>query len=91
MCKSKSFLPYTLPIGIHHYLGSWEQYSYRDDARDGGDAHSYETWQRKGSALVSTDDEIRPWIGGFVNMVGNATALSLLEGAGLPTNRTAKS
>jgi hypothetical protein len=91
MCKSKSFLPYTLPIGIHHYLGSWEQYSYRDDARDGGDAHSYKTWQRKGSALVSTDDEIRPWIRGFVNMVGNGTALSLLEGAGLPTNRTAKS
>jgi hypothetical protein len=91
MCKSNSWIAYTLPIGIHHYLGSWEQYSYRDDARDGGDAHSYETWQRKGSALVSTDDEIRPWIGGFVNMVGNATALSLLEGAGLPTNRTAKS
>jgi hypothetical protein len=89
MCKSNSWIAYTLPIGIHHYLGSWEQYSYRDDARDGGDAHSYETWQRKGSALVSTDDEIRPWIRGFVKMVGNGTALSLLEGAGLPTNRTA--
>jgi hypothetical protein len=90
MCTSESFLAYTLPIGIHHYLGSWEQYSYRDDARDGGDAHSYETWQRKGSALVSTDDEIRPWIRGFVDMVGNGTAQFLLEGAGLPTNRTAK-
>ena len=73
-------------LRINHYLGSWDSYSFRDDARRGGE-RSREQWEYK-AAINSdeTDDNIRPWLRGFVETEGQETAQSLLQGAGLPKN-----
>ena len=73
-----------VPLGIYHYLGSWEAYSFREDARDGSN-RSYEKWKEKAlKADGGADDLMRHWIGGFVDMVGEDTAKRLFEGQGLP-------
>jgi len=78
-----------LPIGIYHYLGSWEAYSYRDDARSGLKLHSYEKWATLGkTSRGGADDFVRPWIRGFADLVGEADAKYLLQDAGLPSNYT---
>jgi len=73
-----------LPIGVYHYLGSWESFSYRDDARD-GHIRSYEKWAdlayKRGGG---PDDFLRPWIRGFVDLVGEEAAKHLFRDAGLP-------
>jgi hypothetical protein len=73
----------SLPLVIHHYLGSWEAFSFRDDARRGG-LRTVEKWQQR-SALRYGDasDDARPWIRGFVDFVGEDAA-ALLQDAGLP-------
>jgi Glycosyl transferase family 2 len=73
-----------LPLVIHHYLGSWEAFSYRDDVRKGG-LRTREKWEER-SALKAggINDGARPWIRGFVKMVGNDAAVELLKDAGLP-------
>jgi hypothetical protein len=70
-----------LPLMLNHYVGSWEEYSHRDnDARKGG-FRSFETWKkRSGRAWGGINDLARPWIAGFVKM--------LLMDAGLPRNYT---
>jgi hypothetical protein len=74
----------SLPLVIHHYLGSWEAFSFRDDARRGG-LRTVEKWQQR-SALRYGDasDDARPWIRGFVDCVGEDAAAALLQDAGLP-------
>jgi Glycosyl transferase family 2 len=73
-----------LPLVIHHYLGSWEAFSYRDDVRKGG-LRTREKWEER-SALKAggINDGARPWIRGFVKMVGEDAAVELLKDAGLP-------
>jgi hypothetical protein len=70
-------------LRINHYLGSWEAYSFRDDSRRGGE-RSVEGWAFKAQDADETDDNIRPWMGGFVAQQGAARAHELLQGAGLP-------
>jgi hypothetical protein len=65
------------------YLFSFSAYSYRDDSRRGGE-RSREGWEFKARDADDTDDNIRPWLGGFVEHHGKEKASSLLEGAGLP-------
>lgn len=73
-------------LRINHYLGSWESYSFRDDARRGGE-RSREQWEYKATTnSEGTDDIIRPWVSGFVETHGLAKAQQLLHGAGLPPN-----
>lgn len=75
-----------VPIGIYHYLGSWESYSYRDDARDGY-IRSSEKWETLAKLKEGgSDDYVRYWIQGFVKLVGEETAKVLLQDAGLPRN-----
>jgi len=69
-------------LRINHYLGSWEAYSFRDDSRRGGE-RSWEGWAFKAQDAEETDDNIRPWISGFVEKHG-PKAKELLQGAGLP-------
>ena len=70
-------------LRINHYLGSWESYSFRDDSRRGGE-RSREVWEFQAEDQQETDDNIRPWLGGFVKANGYNTAKDLLWGAGLP-------
>jgi hypothetical protein len=73
-----------LPLLIHHYLGTWEAFSYRDDARKGL-ARTIEKWRDQAQLnLGGVNDEARAWIRGFVAMVGEERAKQLLKGAGLP-------
>ncbi|KAL7575540.1 hypothetical protein ACA910_020117 [Epithemia clementina (nom. ined.)] len=70
---------------INHYLGSWESYSFRThDARKGGE-RSWEQWEYKAYTNGDqTDDNIRPWLSGFVHAHGSDEARKMLDGAGLP-------
>jgi len=70
-------------LRINHYLGSWEAYSFRDDSRRGGE-RSYEGWVFKAMDADETDDNIRPWVSGFVETHGTDKAKELLQGSGLP-------
>jgi hypothetical protein len=68
------------PLAIHHYVGSWEYYSYKNDSRG---VRLRVEWEMKSSAgRIQNDDEISPWIGGFVNHVGNHLAKYLLADVG---------
>ena len=54
---------------IHHYLGSLEQYQYREmDARLETSTRSVSQFkkQSKAASMEADDDEIRPWFQGFV-------------------------
>jgi len=81
---------YVLPLGIHHHAGSLESYLSRNDSR------AEEVSERSVTAWVSRamgsdggpDDEVRPWLQGFVDSVGAQAALRLLQGAGEVSNVT---
>lgn len=69
------------PFSIHHYIGSWEYYIFRDDAR----ARSHEQWWENKANVQSggSDDEIRPWIQGFVKLMGKNRTQHLLQDVGI--------
>jgi hypothetical protein len=69
-------------LGIHHYLGSWESFSFRDDARQGQDRTRARFDVRTNLRSVMNDDEIRPWVKGFVEYVGEPLAKHLLQDVG---------
>lgn len=82
LCPSK-YVDYTYPIGIHHYMGSLESFTYRDDPRR-NNAKSVDTWKKRAfNQIGGSDDEIRPWLDGFSRLVGKSEAEYLLEGAGI--------
>lgn len=73
----------SLPLGIHHYLGSWESYAFRDDSRK-GTLRSRDKWmERAKSEAGGSDDEIRQWVEGFAKDAGDVLARELLSNAGL--------
>jgi hypothetical protein len=75
---------WTSGLRINHYLGSWESYAFRDDSRRGGE-RSREQWEYKATTHTDqTDDNIRPWLQGFVDAQGLSQAERLLDKAGLP-------
>jgi hypothetical protein len=69
---------------IHHYLGTWEQYSFRNDVRkqikEGN--RSRMSYDRHKDVDDGQDDSIRPWLDGFVENKGIELASKLLEGVG---------
>ena len=67
---------------INHYLGTWEQYSYRQDSRTGKE-RSREMFAQAQKLDEGCDDEVRPWLQGFVQEVGINEAKRLLEGVGI--------
>jgi hypothetical protein len=64
---------------INHYVGSYEAFSYRMDARSGRDASK---WQKKASISDETYDNIRPWLSGLVEYEGLEQAEEMLFMAG---------
>ena len=75
------------PFRVNHYLGSWEQYSYRDDSRKRGD-RSREAWEVRARLAEERDLVTHTWLGGFVQSVGTDRATRILKGTGLPRNYT---
>ena len=76
---------------INHYLGSWEQYEYRQDARISGatinegnlgDGRSRQQYDKQKMVNAATNDEIQPWLQGFVTAMGQQQAEALLKGVG---------
>jgi len=63
---------------ISHYLGNWASYSFRDDARKGG-LRTYEIWaERANLTRGEYSYVIRPWLRGFVELVGGPGVASYL-------------
>lgn len=86
ICRQPWQYDWASGLRINHYLGSWESYSFRDDARRGGE-RSHEQWEYKATTNGEfSDDNIRPWLRGFVETMGQDGAKELLQDAGLPKN-----
>lgn len=84
LCK-QPFQKYNdLPLGIHHYYGSWESFQYREDARKGKDGmKTYEAWAEYAlSKRGGADDDILPWMAAFYKVMGRKRSAQLLRGAG---------
>ncbi len=78
LCKSdrKIFFdaPHRFPLTINHYIGSWERYNHRNDAR-----RSRSTYDAKAPVHAGKDNDwIDGWIASFVQEHGMATAKRLL-------------
>ena len=63
---------------VNHYIGTLEEFSYRDDVREKRRDDQYQLLHFD----IYQDDFIRPWLRHFVDNVGIDTAKVLLEGAG---------
>jgi len=82
MCPKAYYLPEHYAdslLRVHHYLGSWEQYSARQDDRRHRDA-----FDKKANVANSfgPNKDIVSWLRKFVAKVGVQKAQYLLEGAG---------
>jgi Glycosyl transferase family 2 len=69
---------------INHYVGSWEAFSYRQDARQ-SEGRNISKWKLKADRDEQTDDNIRPWFVGFVDKYGPKKASNMLQYAGVLT------
>ena len=63
---------------VHHYGGTWEQWSHREDTRGKRTRQAYDRMEYD----KQSDDCIRPWLNQFVNEVGWWTARRLLRDVG---------
>lgn len=70
-------------FSLNHYLGSWAAYSFRDDARQGG-LRNYQVWHERSTMTQGEYSHVvRPWLTGFVHLVGGVEVASyLLQEAG---------
>jgi hypothetical protein len=69
-------------LRINHYVGSWEAFSYRQDAR-ASEGRDKSKWQTKADRADETDDNIRPWLEGFMEQHGTSMAAEMLSEAGV--------
>mmetsp|Transcript_21796 Transcript_21796/g.43741 ORF Transcript_21796/g.43741 Transcript_21796/m.43741 type:complete len:479 (-) Transcript_21796:317-1753(-) len=60
-------------LRVHHYLGSWEAYNSRKDIR-----RTRKKFEEKGNVDFGSDDDIRPWLNTFIDLVGEEKAQNLL-------------
>ena len=71
---------------IHHYLGSFEQYNFRDDPRnaiEGRPKRDRSLWETAGQPATVREDVMRDWLVGFLKYVGQKEARRLLKGVGM--------
>ena len=64
-------------LKIHHYIGSWEQYSARSDVR-----RSREVYDKFASVDQGRNYDLVPWLQRFIDIVGVEKSHVLLESAG---------
>lgn len=70
---------------VSHYAGTWEQFSFREDAREGTIAESMigqEAYHKLKRFRVYIDDLHREWLVGFSQSMGKNEALRLLKDVG---------
>ena len=78
--------PYKLGIlRVHHYLGSWEQYSVRVDVRK-----TKEVYNEKRFVDDGIDLQLQHWLEKFIEKVGVTKAKKLLEKAGVVEKRESR-
>lgn len=75
-------------LSINHYLGTFEQFSFRRDPRDdivGRKKRNYEMWSTLGQdpPADTYDEESVSWLKGFVDDVGPIEAQILLKDVGV--------
>jgi len=65
-------------LRVHHYLGSWEQYSARSDVRR--DRNKFDA-----SAFVNfgSDYQLQGWLRRFIEIVGEQNSKDLLQHSGI--------
>jgi len=73
-------MPYSAaPFRVHHYLGTWESYSKRDDAR-----RSRKTYDKMNDVPIAyDDDDITSWLGVLIKMMGTEKVAKLTAGSGV--------
>jgi len=78
-CPKTPLKPYSASIlRIHHYIGSWEQYSSRFDIR-----RSKKKFDDFSTVDEGVDYQLESWLTSFVDIVGVSTSLKLLEHTGI--------
>ncbi|KAI2506933.1 hypothetical protein MHU86_7525 [Fragilaria crotonensis] len=70
------------PFFLHHFIGSWEAYSYRDDGRRGSEK-TYKAYVERAQQSGVYENKISHWMPAFVENVGKVRARVLLQNAGL--------
>lgn len=65
-------------LRVHHYLGSWKEYSSRSDIR-----RNKEKFFRKSTVDGGTDYQLQQWLKKFILKVGVSKSKMLLESAGV--------
>ena len=71
-------------LSIQHYLGSWEQFSYRDDPRNTNGIHMrLEQYKLRGEGTDVKDTTMANWLPGFMTMVGLESSQELLKNVGM--------
>jgi hypothetical protein len=68
---------------VHHYGGTWEQWSFRQDPRSKKwNRRTLDAYQTLRGYADGETDHIRPWLSDFVRKHGQELASALLEGVG---------
>jgi hypothetical protein len=68
---------------VHHYGGTWEQWSFRQDPRrEKWNRRTLDAYQKLQGYADGETDHIRPWLPAFVRKHGQELASALLEGVG---------
>lgn len=80
--RSKGVLVPHSPLTVNHYVGTREQFLFRDDVRKDTGRNQQEVFEQYKDLDFGQDDGMQPWLQGFVNKVGLETAMYLLEGVG---------
>jgi hypothetical protein len=71
------------PFIVHHYVGTYEQFSFREDVRDWARSQeTYETYRDDNRYSEVVDDSTCSWLNDFVASQGDDLASDLLAGAG---------
>jgi hypothetical protein len=72
----------SVPFFLHHFIGRWEAYSYRDDSRRGREK-SYAAYVERAQVSDVYENNMSQWMPAFVENVGEMRATILLKNAGL--------
>ena len=65
-------------LRVHHYLGSWEQYSARSDVR-----RSRDKFDANAFVNFGTDYQLQGWLRRFVEIVGEQNSKEILQHSGV--------